>query len=71
MKYLAICMTVFGLLFAAACTQRALIQPSYVNAENIEFVYMIEQEDQKDSRIKKCDILPDNSVNCTTEFDLD
>jgi hypothetical protein len=71
MRYLAIYMTVLGLLFATACAQRALIQPSYVHAENIEFVYMVEQEDQKDSRIKKCDILPDNSVNCTTEFDLD
>jgi len=71
MRYLAIGMIAFGLLAAAGCVpNRVFLQPTYVRSGDIEFVYMIEQEQQKDSRIKKCDIQPDNSVVCTTQYDL-
>ena len=29
-----------------------------------------EQVDNRDSRIKKCDIAPDNSARCSVQFDL-
>ncbi|HEY3820455.1 MAG TPA: hypothetical protein VGL81_24990 [Polyangiaceae bacterium] len=49
---------------------RALVQPRSVEPKELGYIYFIEQEAQKDSRLKRCEILPDNSVKCAVEFDL-
>ena len=56
---------------ATGCTYRALVWPTHMDAEPQEHIYFVEQETDKDSRIKKCDILKDNSVKCAVQFDLE
>jgi len=55
--------------FTTGCKVRALLKPQYGEPEN--HIYFIEQEQMKDSRIKKCDIAADNSVSCATQYDLE
>lgn len=65
---------IVGLLLlacAAGCTHRSLVWPTHMQSEVQEHIYFVEQEMDKDSRIKKCDIFEDNSVKCTVQFDLD
>ena len=54
---------------SAGCTRRVIVQPHYVSNQT-EYVYFVEQVNMRDSRIKKCDIAPDNTAHCTTQYDL-
>jgi hypothetical protein len=52
---------------AAGCTRRVMVQPHYVS-DKTEYVYFVEQVNMRDSLIKKCDIAPDNTASCTTQY---
>ena len=61
-----------GLLIGIpGCGARALVQPQYESGERREYVYFVENVLGSDSRIKKCDIQPDNAVYCTTQHQLE
>ncbi len=59
------------LSLAPGCTQRVLIWPTHEDHAKQEHIYFVEQENARDSRIKKCDIHQDNHVTCSVQFDLD
>jgi hypothetical protein len=58
-------------LALGGCGPRIIVQPSSAEAKHLNYVYFVEQEAGKDSRLKRCEILPDNRVDCAVEFDLD
>jgi hypothetical protein len=49
---------------------RSLVQPRSFEPKELGYIYFVEQEPQGESRLKRCEILPDNSVKCAVEFDL-
>ncbi len=55
---------------APGCTQRVLIWPTHVDHDKQEHIYFVEQENARDSRIKKCDVREDNRVTCSVQYDL-
>jgi hypothetical protein len=68
----------FALLLLAGCAPtRVLVQPGMTPhfpepaAGEPDYVYLVEQESGQDSRLMKCDIAPDNSVACATQYDLE
>lgn len=58
-------------LGAVGCQQpRDLIQPRSATAQELNYIYFVEQEQKKDSRLKRCEINSDNTAKCTVQFDL-
>jgi type IV pilus biogenesis protein CpaD/CtpE len=55
---------------SGCATQRVLIWPTHMDNDKQEHIYFVEQEQAADSRIKKCDIHPDNRVTCSVQYDL-
>jgi hypothetical protein len=49
---------------------RELIQPSSAEAKEFNYIYFVEQEQKKDSRLKRCEIAADNTAKCAVMFDL-
>jgi hypothetical protein len=49
---------------------RELIQPASAEAKEFNYIYFVEQEQKKDSRLKRCEIASDNSAKCAVMFDL-
>ena len=49
---------------------RELIQPASAEAKEFNYIYFVEQEQKKDSRLKRCEIAADNSAKCAVMFDL-
>ena len=65
---------VVGLLLlasASGCVQRELLWPTYMEPQQQEHIYFVEQEAQTSSRIKKCDVAQDNTVKCAVQYDLE
>ena len=55
----------------SGCTPtRLLIQPQSFEPRELGYIYFVEQEAQKDSRLERCEIQPDNTVKCAVQFDL-
>jgi len=81
MRILLITTTLALLVMSAGCAKRVLLAPHAMPTDTRDgfkppptsgdYVYFVEQEEEKDSRIKKCDIRPDNTVACTTQYDMD
>lgn len=60
-----------GLGMVAGCAPpRVLVQPSSAEAKEFNYIYFVEQEQNKDSRLKRCEIAADNSAKCAVQFDL-
>ena len=60
--------TVLG---AVGCQQpRDLIQPRSATAQELSYIYFVGQEQKTDSRLKRCEINPDNTTKCVVQFDL-
>jgi hypothetical protein len=58
-------------LAAVGCQQpRDLIQPRSAVAQELNYIYFVEQEQKKDSRLKRCEINADNTAKCAVQFDL-
>ncbi len=58
----------FALLISVpGCGFRHLAQARYERGAEREYVYFVEN-DGSDSRLKKCDIQPDNVVLCSTQY---
>ena len=58
-------------LGAVGCAQpRELIQPRSATAQELNYIYFVEQEQKKDSRLKRCEINADNTAKCAVQFDL-
>lgn len=56
---------------AAGCaTPRELIKPASAEPKEFNYIYFVEQEQKKDSRLKRCEIAADNSAKCAVMFDL-
>lgn len=49
---------------------RELIQPASAEAKEFNYIYFVEQEQKKDSRLKRCEINADNTAKCAVMFDL-
>jgi hypothetical protein len=54
----------------AGCAGRSIQMPIRAAGPQRDYIYFVEDDGAHDSRIKKCDILPDNSVRCTIQHDL-
>ncbi|HYP88506.1 MAG TPA: hypothetical protein VEQ59_10135 [Polyangiaceae bacterium] len=55
----------------AGCgTPRELLQPASAEAKEFNYIYFVEQEQKKDSRLKRCEIAADNTAKCAVMFDL-
>jgi hypothetical protein len=59
-----------GVCLSACMDYRSLTQPTYVKADDDDYVYVVETQ-QGVSSIRKCDIAPDNKVKCKLSFKLD
>jgi hypothetical protein len=59
------------LALASGCGPRVLVQPSSFEPKRVNYIYFVEQQPGKDSRLYRCEILPDNRVDCAVQFDLD
>ncbi len=72
MKKLAfLTLTVITASAAAGCAPpRELIQPASAEAKEFNYIYFVEQEQKKDSRLKRCEINADNTAKCAVMFDL-
>ena len=62
--------TTFAAVGAGCAPPRELIQPSSAEAKEFNYIYFVEQEQKKDSRLKRCEIAADNSAKCAVMFDL-
>ncbi|HYJ07656.1 MAG TPA: hypothetical protein VEX18_01570 [Polyangiaceae bacterium] len=63
--------TLAGLGLLAGCAPpRVLVQPASAEAKELNYIYFVEQEQNKDSRLKRCEITADNSTKCAVQFDL-
>ena len=81
MRMLLITTTLVLLGMSGGCANRVLLAPAPMPVDTRDgfkppptsgdYVYFIEQEEEMDSRIKKCDIRPNNTVSCTTQYDMD
>ena len=49
---------------------RELIQPASAERKEFNYIYFVEQEQKKDSRLKRCEIAADNTTKCAVMFDL-
>ncbi len=49
---------------------RELIKPASAEAKEFNYIYFVEQEQKKDSRLKRCEINADNTAKCAVMFDL-
>jgi hypothetical protein len=58
------------LLSEGGCASRLLVQPRSFEPKDLGYIYFVEQEGQSASRLKRCELLPDNSVKCAVQFDL-
>jgi len=57
--------------FVVGCAPpRELIQPASAEAKEFNYIYFVEQEQKKDSRLKRCEIAADNTAKCAVMFDL-
>lgn len=58
-------------LLLGACGQPpvVLMQPTSVTEDGSEYVYFIEQEQNKSSRIKRCSLGKDNKASCSVEYE--
>ncbi len=64
-------LTVVAAFSAVGCAQpRELIQPRSAVAQEFNYIYFVEQEQKKDSRLKRCEINADNTAKCAVQFDL-
>ncbi len=63
-------LTTFAALGAGCAPPRELIQPASAEAKEFNYIYFVEQEQKKDSRLKRCEIAADNSAKCAVMFDL-
>lgn len=63
---------VIGLVagIASGCAKRQIIRPAASEPNYLNYIYFVEQESGRDSRLKRCDIAPDNRVSCETEYAL-
>lgn len=55
-----------ALLLLSGCSQRVLVQ----GRTHDSHIYFVEQENGRDSRLKRCEIRPDNQAVCAVQFDL-
>jgi hypothetical protein len=55
---------------SVGCTPRLLLQPASAEAKELNYIYFVEQEEKKDSRLKRCEINADNTTKCAVMFDL-
>ena len=62
---------VLGVLASGCVVPRALEGPTSFVHEDRPYIYFVEQEQMRDSRIKKCDIGDKNTVACKTQYDLE
>lgn len=72
MKHLAF-LTLAALAASAingCAVPRELIQPASAEAKEFNYIYFVEQEQKKDSRLKRCEINADNTAKCAVMFDL-
>jgi hypothetical protein len=71
MKRALLSVAVFALLGGAAgCASRVLVLPRSAEPKELGYIYFIEHEKNLVSRIKRCEIQPDNSAVCVTQFEL-
>jgi|GEM_PF-5222109 len=62
--------TTFAAVGVGCAPPRELIKPSSAEAKELNYIYFVEQEQKKDSRLKRCEIAADNSAKCAVMFDL-
>jgi hypothetical protein len=60
----------FAALGVGCAPPRELIQPASAEAKEFPYIYFVEQEEKKDSRLKRCEINADNTAKCAVMFDL-
>lgn len=60
----------FAAMGVACGPPRELIKPASAEAKEFNYIYFVEQEQKKDSRLKRCEIAADNSAKCAVMFDL-
>jgi len=60
----------FAAVGVGCAPPRELIQPASAEAKEFNYIYFVEQEQKKDSRLKRCEIAADNSAKCAVMFDL-
>lgn len=60
----------FAAVGAGCAPPRELIQPASAERKEFNYIYFVEQEQKKDSRLKRCEIAADNSTKCAVMFDL-
>lgn len=70
MKTLAFLMLAVATAAVGCAPPRELIQPASAEAKEFNYIYFVEQEQKKDSRLKRCEINPDNTAKCAVMFDL-
>ena len=70
MRRAVICLVGPALMLLGGCSQRVLLQPVSADAKEVNYIYFVEQENGQASRLKRCEILPDNQAVCTVQFDL-
>lgn len=60
----------FAALGVGCAPPRELIRPASAEAKELPYIYFVEQEQKKDSRLKRCEIAADNTAKCAVMFDL-
>jgi len=60
----------FATVGVGCAPPRELIQPASAEAKEFNYIYFVEQEQKKDSRLKRCEIAADNTAKCAVMFDL-
>ena len=71
MLKLSFLVALIGLAIGAGCAPpRVLVQPRSAEAKELNYIYFVEQEQNKDSRLKRCEINADNTAKCAVQFDL-
>jgi hypothetical protein len=70
MKTIAFVACVAVGLLAGCAPPRVLVQPSSAEAKELNYIYFVEQEQNKDSRLKRCQLNEDNTAKCEVQFDL-
>lgn len=60
----------FAAIGVGCAPPRELIQPASAEAKELPYIYFVEQEQKKDSRLKRCEIAADNTAKCAVMFDL-
>lgn len=71
MKKLSLLLALATLSSLAGCAPpRVLVQARSAEAKELNYIYFVEQEQNKDSRLKRCEVSADNSAKCAVQFDL-